>query len=774
MATENTNTASAAEAEETKNAAKKLLETLKRLFEWFSELRNKNSIIQQMQQLQDDIEMAVANGEMTKDSIESLYELVSDMEGKLDTINPENVEELMSTLDSATKNIIDESKKQNAIFASKETDATLMNKVKGALEFSGINCGSDSDFNTKFLADAKVIADSKLDKNHLLIEIDGQILEAFASVSASASKNKLEIIVRKDNRQYGDVFDENGDLKEGFSFVPPKDGNPVHDLSAAFCEANNLQYVFDVVKEKERLESELLSKAPPKALFVKSRMEKIALSENGRIQSRYFQDDKTFRIRDTETGDMIRIKTGEKEVKVYMYRNTKDFQVSGKELKLAEWKQQEDGHVKGTASLYEGDADITALLRCDEARKYLSLNGVTEGMQQALYYHETDNRSEKVGKTNLMKVEALKAACASAFGKTFKNGEYSVSINQAKKATYLNISQGNRCISFSFDKNGEPLAINYRNDKNSKSKFIYNVHTMNTSPQYNALRSDPVFEKMFKTARSALNEIGVETNLKDTKPREKVFTLDGNSRQFNIPTADRNLNNGAAYDGYKATLDKTTAEKVNKAALLAIEKRSISLPNISMELSCSSTEAKEIMRRLVHLGVVEERGVATKNTKMSLPEYTELIVKLASDYSSRERFNEDGRQESYAAFLVDAYADAFNRQHETTIESMQPEIAAVLDEVRHAVEKNKFTLSVSEAQRSVQSHPKALRTVETLETLGVLAKNESHEQSYDIICSKDKIMELIKQFETDSQAGIPAEKNSEVRQKKALERDEGL
>lgn len=766
-----THTNSAAEAEETKKALSSLLEKLKKLFEWFSDLRKSNSIIQQMQQLQQDLEMAVANGEMTKDSIESLYELVSDMEGRLDTINPENAEEMMAELEAGVENFINQETDGQKLASSEQSETGLIGRVKQALEGNGIVCGSD--FESKFYANAKVIAGDGMDKNHLLIEIDGHILEAAALVKA---ENDLEVTVYKDKRQYEDVFDENGALKKGFSYIPKTDGNPIHDLTSVFCENNNLTYVFDTEKERERLEKEFLSQASPKALFIKSRSDKTTLTENGRIQSRYDKSDGTFRVRDSKSGDMLRVRTGEGEIKVYMYRNTKDFNVVGKELKLAEFKQQGDRKVQVKASLYEGSADISALFRCDEMRKYLELNGVTLEMQQKAYHHETDERWEKVNKANIEKVEGLKAACEAVCSEALGDESYEIQTHNSKKATFLNISQGEHCISFSFNKDGDPLTINYRSEKTDKSKFVYNINTKGVSPEYNALRSDPVFGKLFKTACSALKEVGIDINLAKQKPLEieNILMPTENSKRFDIPTKDRNLNNGAEYSGYQVILDKTTAEKVNKAALLAIENQSISIARIKIDLNCSnSQEAKEIMRKLMQLGVVQEQGRATKDAKMSLSEYTDLIVKLASDYSARERFNDDGRHESYAAFLVDAYANTYNKEREAMLDVMQPEIVSALQEAQEAINK-KSTLSVTEIQRSVRSYSKALRTAEILEGLGVLSKNQSREHSYNFVCGEEKIRELLDQFGNNKGIEIPAENTNEPKLRKAQERDERL
>lgn len=780
MATENThtNTNTAAEAEKEKNVLKEFWQRIWEIIQKISSLSSRNSIIQQMQQLQQDMETAIANGEMAKDSLESLYELVSDMEGKLDTINPENVEEMLAEFEAGATEIIDrENNTKTALDEQSETG--LLSEVKQELKNNGITC--DPDFDSRFYANARVITGNGMDKDHLLIEIDGQVLEASALVKGN---NNLEITVRKDDRQYEDIFDEQGNLKEGFSSVPKTDGNPVHDLTAAFCKNNSIIYVFDKEKERERLENEFLSQASPKALFIKGRTDKITLTENGRIQSCYDKSDCTFRVRDTKTGDMLRVRTGEGEIKVYMYRNTKDFNIVGKELKLAEFKQQENRKVQAKASLYEGSADISALFRCDEMRKYLELNGITLEMQQKAYHHETDERWSKVNKANMEKVEGLMEACELVCSKALGDEKYEAQIHNSKKATFLNISQGDCCISFSFNKDGDPLTVNYRSHKGERSKFVYNINTKGTSPEYNAYRSDPMFEKMFKAACSALKEVGIDTNLATQKKMEIENTLTpiDDSKQFDIPTKDRNLNNGAEYSGYQAIKDKAYAEKINKAALYAIENGEISVAQIKLKLDCpSNQEAKEIMRKLMHIGILEENGIGnSRKAAMSLPQYTDLIVKLASDYSARERFNDDGRHESFAAFLVDAYANTYHKQQEVNLDAMQPEIIAALQEAQAALEKNKSTLSVSETQRSVHSYSKALRTVEILENLGVLIKNESREHSYDIVCGEDKVRELLVHFGESAEQGINehsgllTEKADNPKQRNTTERDIGL
>ena len=89
---------------------KKFLEALRRAFKklakFFSSL-GRASIVQQMKEMQEALEVSMAQNSVTSDTVEDLYELVNDMEGKLETITPETAEKILEEFQKGAKEILE-------------------------------------------------------------------------------------------------------------------------------------------------------------------------------------------------------------------------------------------------------------------------------------------------------------------------------------------------------------------------------------------------------------------------------------------------------------------------------------------------------------------------------------------------------------------------------------------------------------------------------------------------------------------------------------------
>lgn len=735
------NASSAIASEEEK---KNLLEAIKRIFQKLHSIFGRASIVQQMKEMQDTLEASLAQSSITSDTVEDLYELVNDMEGRLDTITPENAEKILEEFQNGTKEIIDRR-------TADVNDIKI--GLKTALEKMGAEVNDSLD-------NVHIINPDDNDKNHFFIEVNGEVFEAKAEVKTEGSKPDVKITVDGCNETYSDIFTENDELKEGFAYVPTIDGNPEHELVVAVCKANNLNYTFDIEKEKQRQ----ISNLPPRGLFLKSRMDKICSSENGRYESRYFASDASFHVRDTKTGDMIRFKSLPNEIKMYLYRDTKNLNALGstKEYQLGSWKDNGDGTVQSRVMF--DDASVSALLHSTESEKWLKFNGVSKELLAQAYHHDTDITWQKVeGKEAIQRVEALKTACE----KAVNNKDYMVQLNNSSRNqfTFLNISpklqEGQDIkklprLSFAFDKEGNPQVINYKGEQ-SKTKFIYNIKTRNFSTESKEFYTNEEFQAMYNIAYEAIKSIGLGTGMRRIGEKSEIRRIDeahqekANKEFVFVPEKERSLNMGNVYDNVLKAYDKQMADKVNTAALYAIRNRKINPAKIQHLLSCDKEEAKDILQSLVQLGVVEE-GKRNYEAHMTVEEYAKLTSSLASDYRKRTPYVDSNRsasgRDSFAAFLVDSYSQSLEREFAEQKAAYHNEIVSCLKEIGDILHSTKEepVIENSDIQRVTGSFAQAFPTSKILEKMGVISE-DNRIKPRDILCSEEKLKQIFRDFD---------------------------
>lgn len=735
------NTASAIASEEEK---KNLLEAIKRIFQKLHSIFGRASIVQQMKEMQDTLEASLAQSSITSDTVEDLYELVNDMEGRLDTITPENAEKILEEFQNGTKEIIDRR-------TADVNDIKI--GLKTALEKMGAEVNDSLD-------NVHIINPDDNNKNHFFIEVNGEVFEAKAEVKTEGSKPDVKITVDGCNETYSDIFTENDELKKGFAYVPTIDGNPEHELVVAVCKANNLNYTFDIEKEKQRQ----ISNLPPRGLFLKSRMDKICSSENGRYESRYFASDASFHVRDTKTGDMIRFKSLPNEIKMYLYRDTKSLNALGstKEYQLGSWKDNGDGTVQSRVMF--DDASVSALLHSTESEKWLKFNGVSKELLAQAYHHDTDITWQKVeGKEAIQRVEALKTACE----KAVNNKDYMVQLNNSSRNqfTFLNISpklqEGQDIkklprLSFAFDKEGNPQVINYKGEQ-SKTKFIYNIKTRNFSTESKEFYTNEEFQAMYNIAYEAIKSIGLGTGMRRIGEKSEIRRIDeahqekANKEFVFVPEKERSLNMGNVYDNVLKAYDKQMADKVNTAALYAIKNRRINSAKIQHLLSCDKEETKDILQSLVQLGVVEE-GKRNYEAKMTVEEYAKLTSALASDYRKRTPYIDGNRstsgRDSFAAFLVDSYLRSIERDFAEQKAAYHNEVVSCLKEIGDILHSTKEepVIENSDIQRVTGSFAQAFTTSKILEKMGVISEDKRIKPR-DILCSEEKLKQIFRDFD---------------------------
>lgn len=740
-----------ANEEEKRKLLENLREFFKKLGKFFSQL-GKASIVQQMKDMQEELEMSLTQNSITSDTVEDLYELVNDLDGKLDTITPKNAEKILEEFQTDSKEILN---KEPTVDVEK-----IRINLETALEDYGVEASAFDNI--------KAISDES-DKNHYYLIVNDEIYEAVANVLKDEEKPKIDITIKP--CQHSDLLGKDGELKEGYSFIPKIDGNAEHELLIAICKANGLRYTFDMEKEKQRQ----LSKLSPRGLFLKSRMDKIYSSENGRYESKYFASAASFHVRDTETGDMIRFESTPSEIKMYLYRDTKSLNVLGstKEYKLGSWKDNGNGTVK--AKISSDDANVSALLHCSEVEKWLGFNGITRELLDRAYQHETDTQWNKVESVEgLKRVDALRNACEEAI----EGEDYTVQLSNSKKSnfTFLNISLSPKeeqdiknlpRLSFAFDKEGNPQVINYKGE-HGKAKFIYNLKTKNLSPNYKEFRDNNDFKALYNIAYEAVKSVGIESGMKHIGKKNKIRNVEESQQNkaekelIFVPEENRNLNMGYEYDSLLKAYDKQYADKVNKVALFAIKNRKISENQIRELLNCDKDEATKMANTLTAMGIIED-DKRTYNTIMTEMEYSKLVSSFASDYSQRTRFIDTDRGEdvkdSFAAFLIDSYKDTldnrFEKQKETYHEEIVKGLAAVGD-VLH--EGKRVTIENAQLQHAIGEFNQAYRTNKLLEKMGIVSEDKTAKPR-EILCNETELKQIFKDF--DKQAYMNFEKRLE-------------
>lgn len=495
-----------------KDALNEILEFFKKLVGIFKN----NSIIERMEKIQQQIDDLAASGDLTEEHLDELHDLVADMAGKLKSVSHDDLEQCVNqwfdkiegkgfsfgnkrTIDGVNLDI------NKVAILSKDKNMSLDSKIKELLNSIGIHVDEES-FERTFNSRAKIINDGRLENEDiLLIEFDHHIFEVKFLLNGKEADN----IISFSNKKFEDIYGKDGTLKTGYSYIEKSNNDAEYDLMTTFCKKHNLNFYRTEDELREYMISKLKDSIDDNNKFFLARKNKEFSTYNGRILSTYLTSDGSFRIRDSVTGYMLVFKNNNSSINVSLFKNTKNFDVTGKEIPLGSIIDDGKGALHSRFHTAFNDPDANALLRCSETKTWLELHGVSEEQQKRIFVRNVDWR--KVNQRGMENVNKIMNSCfelKDKFGLDYDVKIQQIKCNKDKSFTSLNIYDNDNRISLTFDVNGNPVSISYREaGKDSKTKSVYNIMTKVTSDDYFEKYADNIeFQKLFIFARIAIKE----------------------------------------------------------------------------------------------------------------------------------------------------------------------------------------------------------------------------------------------------------------------------
>lgn len=622
------NMATAASEEEKKKWYEELKELIKAIFkkiDWHLTHTGKGALVEQMKQMQEQIEESIAQNEINSDTIEELCEVFKELNGSLDTLTPDKFDEIMVD----TKERIEKILESDFIGVNKE--AVLSKEIDNFLGKKGIELGEN------FEDRIRIIDNDKTD-NKLYVEVDGHLMEAVYD------KEAKKVRVDASSKKYEEVFKADGSLQDGFEYVEAKTGNAEHDMMFSFAEKNDMKYAFD----KEQTMKDIEAQLSPKGLWLQSRMSSVKLSEGGRYESHYFASEKAFRIRDTQTKEMLEIKVDKNKIEIFASKNAKNVEDMRSPQRVGQFNDDGKG-IQGRFTF--SSPNIAMMFHCEEMKQVLEYNGVSRENQKELLRQDNDIQWSKVQDAHRNKVYELKDACVERAEKA--RGEFSVRVSKkTDKFTFLTITkqegkENNPTISISFDEQGNPKTLNCRTD-DGKFAFMQNLRSHNVSENMYKLRSDPSFSQVYNIVTDVLKDMGIDAKCRSTKPM-KAPAKSTPAPTKNIPFNERGINGREEQYGS----EKMFADMANKVAMHALSTGG-KIDRHTVHNLGIRNDADTILKELAKMHVLKKVG--TRYERATTAEiYANKIIELAKSPDNRKAFIVDGHNESFTAFLIDSY-----------------------------------------------------------------------------------------------------------------------
>lgn len=525
--TASTATSSAAMTNEEK---KKIMDTIKKIFELLTLKRLRdalgsrgNIIMQKLEQRIEELTEAVEQNEISKETLEDLTAVVKNLDGKLDTITAENyekvVEEFNRDIERILKDIDERYVEVEGKFIDKMRDALLLKAKKHPelISDEAMAIIQSTDFEKDFTEHTNVIRSDELGKNQLLVEYRGISFVTEASFKETEGEKTKLLVTVKDGIDTNNILEKKGVYL--LQTVNPY--NAQTELFSAFCEDNNYHYSPDRSKGLNNIERQ-----SAKRKFLR---EHLNVKERNGVESVIFED--SFFVRNPNTSDTLRVSTeGDKITVTYFPNATSVTATEGKHRQIALIERNEGKGLNFSLAMSEKDADaeqIIKLLLCSEMQQYLETSGIPKAsLENALTFNDdfvgeiSDNKGTNKVKALYKDMRALNIE---------DTNKYSLQSRiQTDSPSYIRLmnNEDKSIISFSFDKNGVPNAINYKSGtKGARFERVYDIKADKNTMNYtkHSLLHGESFSEMFDVMNKAMTELGIErgTHIEETRKVEK-------------------------------------------------------------------------------------------------------------------------------------------------------------------------------------------------------------------------------------------------------------
>lgn len=492
----------------------RLMELLKKLIEAFKNIGVGGGVTKQLEKLSKEIKEQAENGKIQNEVIDDLVALTHEIDGKLETLTPETVKEVMNFVEEKTKEVVD--KYNSKVIEEEKIEPDFLTALK---ELTGKKEMKDEEFKKLF------------DKKAVLLTKDGKITDNI-TVNFEGKNYDVSFQFEKgDDGKLKNIMKVEENKEDVSSYQKAEINASLSDYSTSakiiislankqgFC--TDTQAKVKIAKEMNKVFSSSVEKSI--ANFISKRTDKVITSENGRFESTYNKDDGTLRIRDRSTSEVLVI-APQKNGQIIL-KTVNDVQDINK---IPNGKKDKIGNIayntnlnKTVISLQFPSQNVSTLFHSKECIEFLSLNGVHKETIDALL--NSCNKDSKgaypVSEQGMNNVNKLKAELEKEiqnFGDKYK--DFQVSIVQGKKknpfkkeskkgnsAVYLRVTDCHGDVmSFAFRKDGIPSNICFKEKNEKDFRQVYNFNTKNIN-EIEKLQKNPEFALSLNLCKIATN-----------------------------------------------------------------------------------------------------------------------------------------------------------------------------------------------------------------------------------------------------------------------------
>lgn len=654
-----------------------LMEALQKLAESIGNLGgSRNGVLaNQIKELSNNIKEAAEKGEIRGEVLDELCNLTTEVNGKLQSLTPDKVEEVEQFVTQKTAEI--KNKYDNMTIDPKAHEGNFYDSVQKSSKDPKITEMSRDEFKAYFDANAKVFVDSETKQNKRYIKLGDEAFEVDFTIKENEGKKSADLSVKA-------LEDDSALQAETVKEVDLQKSHPYTRVIVDLANENNMYSVaqarFEIAKEAEMLFKQ--SNALQIAQFFSQHRDKVQTYEEGRVEATFKKEDKSFYIRDRQSGEMLIftpkangdyeiIAAGTRGENTAGFRNTSDIQHIGGWTYLSRTG-------KTNLEIAIPDANIGALMASTAVKEFLAINGVNSQTLDSLLTSKSDRGSYAVSEKGMERVNQLKAAIEKHISdspQTYGNvTAKNVTVKRGKgksNATYLQLTdEKGGTMSFAFRSDGTPLSLSYKGKDDKTFKFMYNLATHRVTDDIWTLRGNESVMNLLNLCRQSAEDVAFDMSKGERSKGETIinepthnspFTTIPQELQAKINGQDYTLlpNRAMIYSPF--TKDNIVPpESITLSGIKGGAENAIFYA-LALETMGISDKAEECWKKAMETAVKNNHISIGNNPDVALEQYKLIVRETLSD--PKDDFALAGR---YADFLRSEDATAFAEQYAKT------------------------------------------------------------------------------------------------------------
>lgn len=634
---------------------------------------NRNGVLaNQIKELSNNIKEAAQKGEIRGEVLDELCNLTTEVNGKLNSLTPDKVEEVEQFVSQKTAEL--KNKYDNMTIDPKAHEGNFYDSVQKSCKDEKIKGMSADEFKKFFDENAKVFINSETSKSKRYIKLGDEAFEVDFALKENDGKKTADLSVKA-------LEDDKALQAETVKEVDLENSQPYTRVIVDLANENNMYSVaqarFKIAKEAELLFKQ--SNALQITQFFSQHRDKVQTYEEGHVEATFKKEDKSFYIRDRKSGEMLIFTpkaNGDYEIYAAGTRgeNTAGFKVTSDIRQIGGWHYINKTD-KTNLEIAIPDANIGALMASTAIKEFLSINGVDAKTLDSLLTSKSDRGSYAVSEKGMESVNQLKEAIEKHISdspQTYGNVTVkNVAVKRGKgksNATYLQLSDDKGgTMSFAFRSDGTPLSLSYKGKDDKTFKFMYNLVTHRVTDDIWTLRNNENVMNLLNLCRQSAEDIAFDKSKGEKSNGEPIISEPNYSGHFTTVSLELQANIG----GQNCTLlpnramiySPFTKDNIIPPESIALSGVTGGAENVifyalALEKMGMSDKANECWKNAMETAIKSNHISVSGNPETTLEQYKLLVRETLSD--PKDGYAMAGR---YAEFLRSEDASAFAKQY---------------------------------------------------------------------------------------------------------------